>query len=163
MKQIIQSLLLGLLLSFSLPLIAEEIYIETGEIIESAGDNSYIQVRDKTLKVGAIFINNGDDVLVESNEVLLQMGDIVQCFIKDKEKEDEYWQAEKIVLLRGIAREKYLQESETVLIHDEKATTTVKKTTPSNINTTGSSATVKQKSETKRKTKIYFEDGVWKN
>ncbi len=172
MKPIIQLLWAFLFLCCPLFSHADEIHIEYGEIIETSGDdNNYIQVRDKILKVTSVYVNSGDDFsndgenenepLEEIDKSSLKEGDIVHCFIT--EQKTDYWETEKVILLEGTARTKYLVDSELKLIHDENTQSAGKKVSQAQSAASSSQNGQDKKEKAKTPSKIYLEDGVWKN
>ncbi len=173
MKPIMQLFWIFLVLCCPLWTQAEEIHIEYGEIIEtSGGDNNYIQVRDKILKVDKVYINSSDDFsndgenenepLEEIDKSSLKEGDIVHCFIT--EQKTDYWETEKVILLEGTAKTKYLADSELKLIHQENTQQTgSKKASQAVVSAPQDVQEEKEQEKAKTKNKIYLEDGVWKN
>lgn len=152
---------------------ADEIHVEYGEIIETSGDdNNYIQVRDKILKVTSVYLNNSDDFsndgdndnepLEEIDRSSLKEGDIVHCFIT--ENKGDYWETDKVILLKDTARTKYLADSELELIHQENTQQAgSKKVSQTIVSAPQDVEEEKEEKKAKTNTKIYLEDGVWKN
>jgi len=100
--------------------------------------------------------------LEEIDKSSLKEGDIVHCFIT--EQKTDYWETEKVILLEGTAKTKYLADSELKLIHQENTQQTgSKKASQAVVSAPQDVQEEKEQEKAKTKNKIYLEDGVWKN